>query len=285
MDKLSAAFLHYLELEMLDGSPAPEKVACLVLNRPQQANAFSGALLLEITQLLKQVAQDPSIRLLLIQGAGKHFSAGADLNWMQEAARLDFAANCQEAEKLTHMFESLAQLSIPTLALAKGAAFGGAVGLIAACDYAFALEQARFCLSEAKIGLIPAVILPYLARKIPAGQLHRQTLTARIFTAPEALQLGLIQGVVDPESVEAMMREEINLLLSASPEAQSRYKALHRHLSTSNWQQCRDTVEAIAETRASPMGQAGLHAFFQKTSAPWCRRLSAHATFMPFIRT
>ncbi len=268
-----AAYLRLIALENLDGVPSDQSVAVLVLNRPKAANAFSGELIVMITALLGQVARDPHIRALILQGEGKHFSAGADLHWMQEAARLDYAGNLHEAEKLTHMFEALAGLKIPTISLVKGAAFGGAVGLIAACDYAFAWEGARFCLSETKIGLLPAVILPYLARKIPAGPLHRQILTARILSAAEAQQFGLIQGVHAPDVMEQSVREELNALLGASPEAQASYKKLHRELALSHWQQSPSTAVAIAETRASTMGQAGLAAFFQKQAPAWTLRL------------
>lgn len=278
---MDSAYLKFTALLREDATPAPEIVATLVLNRPASANAFSGDLLSRITALLREVAQRPEVRLLVLQGAGKHFSAGADLAWMQEAARLDYAGNLAEAEKLRVMFETLAHLPIPTLALVKGAAYGGAVGLVAACDYAIAFENAKFSLSEAKIGLLPAVILPYLARKIPAGLLHRQVLTARVFAAQEAQSMGLIQMLVTPEDVEQKLKEEIESLLLASPEAQTRYKDLFNDLSRKAWQQGPLTVEAIAQTRASPMGQAGLQAFFEKKSPPWGRRLGPGNLLIP----
>lgn len=272
---MEAAYLKFTSLFHEDGAKAPETLATLVLNRPDAANAFSGELLLRITTLLREVARRPEVRLLLLQGAGKHFSAGADLQWMQAAARLDYAGNIAEAEKLTAMFETLAQLPIPTVALVKGAVYGGAVGLVAACDYAMAIDSSRFSLSETKIGLLPAVILPYLARKIPAGHLHRQVLTARVFSAAEAQTMGLIQTLLKEEEAEARLQEEVLALLLASPEAQKSYKTLFQDLSQKSWRQGPRTAEAIARARASAMGQAGLAAFFQKKSSPWVRCLAS----------
>ncbi len=278
---MEAAYLKFHSLIQHDGSPGSETIATLVLNRPDAANAFSGELLQRITSLLREVSGRPEIRLLLLQGAGKHFSAGADLQWMQDAARLNYRGNVAEAEKLTAMFETLVHLKVPTLALVKGAAFGGALGLVAACDYALALDNAKFSLSEAKIGLLPAVILPYLARKIAPGQLHRQVLSARIFQAPEALSLGLVQVLVKAEEAEAKLREEVEALLLASPESQQSYKKLYTDLSLHSWRQGPATAEAIAKARASSMGQAGMQCFFQKTSAPWVRRVAPGNLLVP----
>lgn len=280
MTQSLAAYLRYTQLTDGDGQSTDERIATLVINRPDAANSFSGELLDQLTHLLGTIGKDPTVRLLLLQGEGKHFSAGADLHWMKEAAALDYQDNLREADKLMQMFEALSGLSIPTLALVKGAAFGGAVGLVAACDYAIGMEGAKFCLSEAKIGLIPAVILPYLARKMPAGFLHRQALSAQIFTAHEAETHGLLQKVVSPANVETFVRQEVEALLLASPEAQKAYKSLHRSLAVHGFEQSQVTTEAIAQIRASGMGQQGLKAFFQKVPPPWVRRLGKDATLV-----
>jgi methylglutaconyl-CoA hydratase len=277
-----AAYLHYTALENSEGGMTEDRLATLVINRHEAANSFSGELLVQLKKLLDEVNQDPTVRALLLQGSGKHFSAGADLHWMKEAAQLDYAGNVQEAEKLTAMFEALATLRVPTLAVAKGAAFGGAVGLIAACDYAVALDNARFCLSEVKIGLLPAVILPYLGRKMHPGALKRLMLTARVFQAAEALAVGLVQAVTPADGVETLLHDELNLLLSASPEAQATCKGLYQTVEARSWAQAPETVEAIARTRASRMGQAGLSAFFEKKDPVWLRRIPRNArVFVP----
>jgi methylglutaconyl-CoA hydratase len=277
-----AAYLHYTALENSEGVVTEDRIATLVINRHEAANAFSGELLVQLTNLLDEVNRDATVRALLLQGSGKHFSAGADLHWMKQAAQLDYAGNVHEAEKLTAMFEALANLRIPSIAVAKGAAFGGAVGLIAACDYAVALDNARFCLSEVKIGLLPAVILPYLGRKMHPGALKRLMLTARVFHAEDALTSGLVQAVTPADGVEALLHDELNLVLSASPEAQTTCKGLYQTVEARSWAQGPETVEAIARTRASTMGQAGLSAFFQKTDPVWLRRVPrSERVFVP----
>ncbi len=277
-----AAYLHYTALENNEGAVTDDRIATLVINRHEAANSFSGELLVQLKKLLDEVQQDSTVRALLLQGSGKHFSAGADLHWMKQAAQLDYAGNVQEAEKLTAMFEALANLRVPTIAVAKGAAFGGAVGLIAACDYAVALDNARFCLSEVKIGLLPAVILPYLGRKMHPGALKRLALTARVFNAEDALSVGLVQAVTPADGIENLLHDELNLVLSASPEAQSASKTLYQTVEARSWAQGPETVEAIARTRASTMGQAGLSAFFQKIDPVWLRRVPrSERVFVP----
>ncbi len=277
-----AAYLHYTALENNEGVVTGDRIATLVINRHEAANSFSGELLVQLKKLLDEVQKDSTVRALLLQGSGKHFSAGADLHWMKQAAQLDYAGNVQEAEKLTAMFEALANLRVPTIAVAKGAAFGGAVGLIAACDYAVALDNARFCLSEVKIGLLPAVILPYLGRKMHPGALKRLALTARVFNAEDALSVGLVQAVTPADGIENLLHDELNLVLSASPEAQAACKTLYQKVEARSWAQGPETVEAIARTRASTMGQAGLSAFFQKIDPVWLRRVPrSERVFVP----
>jgi methylglutaconyl-CoA hydratase len=263
-----AAYLHYTALRSTAGLEDEARLATLVLNRPDAANAFSGELLVRITELLNEVKADPSIRVLTIQGSGKHFSAGADLMWMKESAQLKYEGNLAEARKLTAMFEGLTALRIPTIAVVKGAVFGGAVGLLAACDYAFAEESAKVCLSEAKIGLIPAVILPYLQRKIAPATLHRMAMSSPILLADQLLKIGLVQDIAPASKLETLVRSEINALLQTSPEAQAAYKNLSAKLSP-GVQNEDATAHAIATIRASAMGQHGLQSFFRKEPPNW----------------
>jgi len=269
-----AAYLHYIPLVGSDGRLSESRAATLVLNRQEAANAFTGELLVRCTELLEEVRNDPTVRILTVQGSGKHFSAGADLHWMKASAQLDFAGNLAEAKKLSAMFESLATLSIPTIAVIKGAVFGGGVGLLAACDYAFSDESARVCLSEAKIGLIPAVILPYLQRKIGAGALHRMVMSSRILTADQVLKLGLVQEVAlnAKGQLENLVKAEVNALLQTSPEAHRAYKKLWSKLELGQ-QNVEVTADAIATIRATPMGQQGLQSFFKKEVPEWVLHL------------
>ncbi len=268
------AYLQKIPLVHADGAIADDHVTTLVINRPEAANAFNGDILEDLTAALEAVHQDKACRALLLQGAGKHFSAGADLTWMQASARLGVEENRAEARKLIRMFEALDSLHIPTISVVRGAAYGGAVGLVACTDFAIATPAARFCLSEIRVGLLPAVILPYLSRKIPQGSLRRLTLGARVFNHQEARECHLVQAIAESDQLEQTVREEINQLLQGSPEAQASYKALQLSLQENAYRQGEETVEAIAAARASRSGQAGLAAFFDKKPAPWVLQIS-----------
>ena len=270
---MSASFVKKTFLLDVDGNETKEFVASLVIDRPEKANSFSGELLLELSMHLKALSHDKGLRLLLIQGNGKHFSAGADLAWMKSSATLSLAENIKESEKLTELFELVYHFPHPVVSLCKGAIYGGAVGLVAASDYALAKSNTRFCLSEGRIGLIPAVILPYLSRKINQVNLRRLTLTAKEFSAKEALEKSLISEVYEVDEFEELVVEEINTLLSISPEAQQSYKELQRDLCENNFRQSKDTAIAISEIRASEMGKHGLNCFFEKKKPSWIRRL------------
>lgn len=273
-----AAYLNYTFLQSEDGRETEFRIANLVINRPEQANAFSGELMQRITELLHAVDSDPTVRILLLQGSGKHFSAGADLQWMKASAQLGYEQNLIDSQKLTTMFEALSHLKIPTIAVVKGAVFGGAVGLLAACDYAFAWEGTKVCLSEAKIGLIPAVILPYLQRKIPAATLHRMVMTAQVVGAEELQKLGLVVQVGNRSQLEKALIAEVNALLQTSPEALAAYKKLSSTLPKG--EQDISTAKAIASIRASEMGQHGLQCFFQKKTPNWVLHAPAHANLL-----
>jgi methylglutaconyl-CoA hydratase len=241
-------------------------VSVLALNRPQDANAFSQLMMLEIIDALENLSQNNTCRVLIVTGRGKHFSAGADLTWMKESAQLSWDANVSDASTLVKMFETLHNLNTPTLAVVRGAAFGGAVGLIAACDYAFIDASTKICLSEVKLGLIPAVIGPYLARKIPSTQLRRMALTGQVLKADQVVSFGLASEIFPADDLTPVMKE-IGALLSASPCAQALIKTLLDDLRRDAWNQSDKTVQAIAKARTSAEGQSGLQSFFDK-SAP-----------------
>ncbi len=274
-------YLQYFDLENFNGEKSKYRVASLVINRPDSANAFNGDILISLKEKLDEIDQRSDIRALLIQGSGKHFSAGADLNWMKESAQLSYEENVEESNKLTGMYETIQQLSIPTIAVVKGATYGGGVGIVASCDFAIATETARFCLSEVNIGLLPAVVLPYLSRKMECGQLRRNVLGGRVFNMEEAFQYGLIQKQANSKDLNNVISEEVNQLLGASPEAQGSYKRLQRYLSDHSYSQGPYTAAAISIARASDFGQAGLNAFFKKEKAPWCNRLPKDCVLLP----
>jgi len=267
-----AAIVKYHKLVNEQGQETREQVASLIINRPDAANAFNAEVLDAITTKLQQIKEDPSVRLLLFQSYGKHFSSGADLHWMKESAKLSEQRNREDAQKLIAMFEELYHLPIPTIAVIKGAAYGGAVGIVACCDYAVATENARFCLSEVRVGLLPAVILPYLSRKIRSADLRRLTLTGRVFSSEEAKNLGLIIDTVESgAAMDEWLKRETNHLLLASPNAQRAYKALQNTINQHSGAQGPYTAEAIAKIRTSESGQRGLQAFFDKREPEWVR--------------
>lgn len=259
-----------LEFKSLAGGG---RIAYLELNRPEQANAFSAAMMVEITDHLKALAQTTDVRSLVITGSGKHFSAGADLNWMKTSAKLSYDENIKDASKLLEMFESLSNLPIPKIAMIRGAAYGGAVGIVACCDYAIAAQDARFCLSEARLGLLPAVIAPYLLRKMKVGMLKRFALSGIVFSADDAFDAGLVEIVTD--SPDQKLLEELNSLLSCSPTAQHSINQLFTSLRENAYKQTHQTVDAIAKARTGKEGQEGLNCFFSKTEPPWLREIES----------
>ena len=259
------------------------KAGVLILDRPDTANAFSGAMLDAITETIRNAVSDPSLRFLIISGRGKHFCAGADLGWMQESARLSHQANLTDAARLTNMFEAVANFPRPTIALVRGAAYGGAVGLIACCDIVIATETSRFCLSEAKLGLIPAVIMPYLARRFSPGPLRRAALTSRVFDAQEAKTAGLVDVVVEGGDLDDALRTEIKHVLEAGPIAQSAVKKLLDQVREQSGRQGDYTAQAIASARTGSEGQAGLKAFFSKSPSPWVIKISDEFKISPLL--
>lgn len=251
------------------------RIAVLSLSRPDAANSFNAAVISECVAHLKTVAGTKDVRALVLRGKGKHFSAGADLAWMKASAALSYQDNLKDSGHLTELFESLAQVNVPTIAAVHGSAFGGAVGLTACCDIAIATMGARFALSEVKLGLAPAVIMPYLARKMRPGALRRYALTGKIFSADEALAAGLVERVVPEADLDAAVRDELNAILAGSLEAQAATKALLARVIREGHQQAPHTAETIARLRTSPSGQAGLKSFFDKQPAPWAATLPA----------
>jgi len=249
--------------------------AILTLNRPDAANAFNDEMIKEITGRLAEVAAHDDCRVLVLRGAGKNFCAGADIHWMGASAKLSRKDNLAGAKKLQKMFERLVGLNMPTIAVAHGAVFGGGVGLVAACDFAIAVAGARFCLSEVRVGIIPAVILPYVARKMRAGQLQRHALSGKVISSDEARAFGLVELCCAPGELSDVLRRELELLLGASPGAQAHFKTLWRELQDDAWAQSTATVKAIAAVRTSKEGQAGLTAYVGKKTPPWVVALDA----------
>ena len=203
-------------------------IARVALNRPEVHNAFDETLISELTHVVRTLDADAGIRVLVLEGRGKSFCAGADLNWMKKMAAFSHAENLADASSLAAMLSALNGMSKPTVARVHGAAYGGGVGLVACCDIAVAAHDATFALSEARLGLIPATISPYVVEAIGARAARRFFLTAERFTAAEAYRLGLVHELVPPEDLDSRINELLGFLLTAGPQAQAEGKALVR---------------------------------------------------------
>lgn len=247
-------------------------VARLRLNRPDLHNAFDAVLIAALTGALEAVALDDSVRVVVLEGEGVSFSAGADLNWMRGMAAASEEENRTDALALARLMRTLDELPRPTIAAVQGAAFGGGVGLVACCDIAVASADAKFGLTESKLGLLPAVISPYVIEAIGARQARRWFATAELFDASTALQIGLVHQVVSPDALGTAVQRQIDLLLKAGPHASSQAKALVRRVTG---ERDRDRLDAdnaslIARLRVSEEGQEGLGAFLEKRKPRWC---------------
>ena len=248
-----------------------ESVALVVLSRPEVHNAFNATLIAELTRALQALDRDAAVRAVVLLGDGKSFCAGADLNWMREMAGYGAAENLADANALAKMLKTLDRLSKPTIARVHGAAYGGGVGLIACCDIAFAAQDATFSFSEAKLGLIPATIAPYVVEAIGARYARRYFVSAERFTAAEAFRMGLVHDLYPLAELDARINELLGALLVAGPRAQDECKALIRAVGSRPIDDAliADTAARIARVRGSDEGREGVAAFLGKRSAAW----------------
>jgi methylglutaconyl-CoA hydratase len=246
-------------------------VARLRLDRPQLHNAFDAALIAALTDALALLGADPQVRVVVLEGAGASFSAGADLNWMRGMAAASEADNRDDALALAGLLRTLDALPKPTIARVHGAAFGGGVGLVAACDIAIGVPEAKFGLTESRLGLLPAVISPYVIAAIGARQARRWFATAEIFDAGEARRIGLLHEVVDAAALDTAVQRQIDLLLKAGPIAAASAKALVRDVVAGTDATAIDRANAalIARLRVSAEGQEGIGAFLEKRKPAW----------------
>lgn len=246
-------------------------VTTITLNRPAIHNAFDDTLIRELTQRLQALDSDPAVRVVVLAGAGKSFSAGADLNWMRRMAGYSEAENLADARELGGMLHTLYRLSKPTVARVHGAAFGGGVGLVAACDMAIASEAASFALTEVKLGIIPSVISPYVVAAIGERQARRYCLSAERFDAAEAHRIGLVHEVVAADELDDRVAALAAQLLGNGPAALAACKDLIHAVSRGPLDEVmvEDTARRIARVRASAEGKEGLNAFLEKRRPGW----------------
>ena len=247
-------------------------VALVTLNRPDVHNAFDETLITELTEALRALDASPRVRAVVLLGAGKSFCAGADLKWMERMAGYAYEQNVADAGALARLLQTLAGLSKPTIARVHGPAYGGGVGLVACCDIAIAAQEATFALSEAKLGLIPATIGPYVIEAVGARHARRYMITAERFDAAEAYRIGLVHDLAaSVDDLDARVNELLGALLLAGPHAQKAVKALVRAVAHRPIDErvIADTAERIATVRASEEGREGIAAFLTRRYPAW----------------
>jgi len=248
-------------------------VARIVMQRPEVHNAFDARLIAELTAALGELDRDASVRAVVLTGAGSTVSAGADLNWRRDMARASEDENREDSLRLAALMRTLSFLSKPTIARVNGSAYGGGVGLIACCDIAIGVEGAKFSLSEVKLGLVPAVISPYVIAAIGQRQARRMFLTAEVFFSDEALRIGLLHRCVAGDQLDEAVDRCLHWLGKGGPIAQHEAKQLALRLSGMNpdlaEQVDHDNANLIARLRVSAEGQEGLSAFLDKCRPSW----------------
>lgn len=251
-------------------------VATVTMDRPDKHNAFDDKLIAELTAELLKLNTSDAVRVVVLTGAGKSFSAGADINWMRSMADFDEAQNFEDSLRLAELMSVLNGLAKPTVARVNGAAIGGGTGLVACCDIAVAAEHASFAFSEVRLGLVPAVISPYVIAAIGPRQARRYFLTAERFDAEEAERIGLVHAAVDAAELDATVDAIVDNLLAGGPEALTACKELIANVINQD-KDARDaaknmTSRLIAQLRVSDEGQEGLGAFLEKRSPNWIEK-------------
>ena len=246
-------------------------VARVTINNPDKHNAFDDQIITQLTQAFAAIANNADVRVMVLGSAGKSFSAGADLGWMQRMANYSYEENLRDCHALAKMLHTLYTMPQPTIARIQGAAFGGAVGLVSCCDIAIAAKPASFSLSEVKIGLVPATISPYVIAAIGERASRGYFVTAERFDAETAEQLGLVSEVTKVEELDTKIEEIVAAVLANSPAAVKAAKQLIFDTSGKpiNESLINQTCETIAAIRVSEEGQEGLKAFLEKRAPKW----------------
>ncbi|HEV3008252.1 MAG TPA: enoyl-CoA hydratase/isomerase family protein [Burkholderiales bacterium] len=247
-------------------------VARVTLNRPELRNAFDDALIASLRRTFAEIEKDRSIRVMVLAGNGPAFCAGADLNWMKRMAGYGYDENLADAKALAEMLAALDRLPKPTIARVHGPVFAGGTGLVAACDIAVGTPEAKFCLSEAKLGLSPATISPYVMRAMGERMARRYFLTAEVFDAEEAHRIGMLSVLVSTNELDSTVGSLVQHLLAGGPEAHAKIKALIRAVAgrLPDDALVAETAKHIAEIRGSAEGREGIAAFLEKRKASWC---------------
>lgn len=249
-----------------------DSVVHIALNRPQVHNAFNETMVQELRGAFDAVCQDEKTRIVILTGQGKSFCAGADLNWMRKVKDYSYEDNLKESTSLAELMYAIYALPRPTIARVNGAAIGGGAGLMAACDLVIAAQTAKFSLSEVKLGLVPAVISPYVIRRVGESVCREFFLTGERLTAEKALRYGLVNEVVSMEDLDKAVEARVRQLLTSGPNALNTCKEILRKVPGMSFQEAKAyTAEIIASLRVSDEGQEGMSAFLEKRKPRWAR--------------
>ena len=246
-------------------------VSTVTLNRPDVRNAFNQEVIAELTAVFLELGRRPEVRCVVLAASGTAFCAGADLNWMKRMASYSRDENLDDATALARMLEAIYQCPKPTIAKVQGDVYAGGLGLVAACDIAIAADTAHYCVSEVRIGLIPATISPYLIRAMGARAAHRWFLTAERFAAAQATACGLVHEAVPAGDLDARVAALARTLVQAGPEAVKACKKLLHDVAGQEMSDSllEDTAERIADIRVTPEGREGIAAFLDKRKPNW----------------
>jgi len=244
----------------------------IALNRPEVHNAFNEVMIRELQNVVDLAVDEDQTRVVVLTGKGRSFCAGADLNWMRRVKDYSYEENLEESLRLADLMHIIYTLPMPTIARVNGAAIGGGTGLLAACDVIIAAETAKFSLSEVKLGLVPAVISPYVIRRVGESRCRQLMLTGERFKADRAKRYGLVNTVVPIEDLDDAVQERVAQLLTSGPEALKTCKELLRRVPLMDFEEAKAyTAEVIARLRISREGQEGMAAFLDKRKPDWSR--------------
>ncbi|HLH32051.1 MAG TPA: enoyl-CoA hydratase-related protein [Terriglobia bacterium] len=251
-----------------------KNVALVSLNRPEIHNAFNDELVKQVTDAFIDLGKRSEVRVIVLTGSGKSFCAGADLNWMKRMVHYTYEENLEDARAIGRMYLAIAKCPKPVIARVHGAALGGGAGLVAACDIGVAIESVQFGFTEVKLGIIPAIISPFVLARVGPGRARELFITGERFLAPVAMNIGLIQHVVSHEpALDALVDSKISQIMTSAPSAIAAAKDLIFGVVTRTLENSLDfAAEAIARVRAGTEGQAGMQAFLDHQKPPWIEK-------------
>ncbi len=262
-----------MKYQSLELSVDAQGVARVTMNRPEVHNAFNDEMIAELTACFRQLGSDGAVRAIVLQSRGPSFSAGADIHWMKSMVKASELENKKDSERLAELMRVINFSNKPTVARVQGLALGGGVGLVCCCDVVVAAEEAKFGLTEARLGLVPAVISPYVVDAMGTRQARRYFQTAEVFDAQRAHALGVVSEVCAASELDAVVEAIIGRLMSTGPNAKEICKKLVQSVvgRTAAQQKKLDqyTTQVIAAVRVSEEGQKGLNAFLQKKKPHW----------------